>query len=77
MILEYWTGVTECCCKSEHPIGACLHCDLRRVQKELAAMTAAKDRAVGALKECADRLAYEGGDSIKYVKVIAELEEVE
>lgn len=30
--LQYHIDITECCCDSPHPIGACLHCDLKKIK---------------------------------------------
>lgn len=31
-IIEYWQGVSECNCSSEKPNGACLKCDLEKLE---------------------------------------------
>lgn len=31
--IEYWLGIEECVCKSAHPIGGCLKCDLEQLKK--------------------------------------------
>jgi len=33
--LDYWLGVLECRCSSEHPIGGCLYCDLKHIREQL------------------------------------------
>ena len=32
---DYWIGVSECECDSQHPIGGCLLCDMKEIREVL------------------------------------------